>query len=414
MTRSSARKRKLLELETEITSRVLLDFLFPAAEHGDLHVFRSSGNGLDDFLAPENVIMYLEAFRYLNYRDKIPKSIDFVQNVLPLLDDYRFKQEIQMTRSAFNRLAGMLTSHAIFSNRSNCSQISPNTQLMVAFHRFGCNGNGASVGNIARHFGMSEGAVELCTNRSLIAILSLENDWVRWPDLSEKIMIKERILEASGFPDCVGFVDGGLMVLEYKPGLEGSDYWSHKHRYGITALVVCDDLKRIRHLEVGFCGSAHDNRVFDHSRVGKAPGIFFQGQEYLLADSAFSTSTTVVASYKKPLALHPDNKKFNTLHSQQRIAVEHCIGIWKGRFQSLRGIRTFISNKKDHQRVVYWIRACSVLHNLLIQDDYDNNWTEAEPAANMPENVVETASKKTKEGQQKREKVKQTVLKNNE
>ena len=50
------------------------------------------------------------------------------------------------------------------------------------------------------------------------------------------------------------------------------------------------------------------------------------------------------------------------------------IGQLKGRFQSLRGNPTVISGKETQKLVVFWIRTCSVLHNLLLEDGYDSNW----------------------------------------
>ena len=95
-------------------------------------------------------------------------------------------------------------------------QASPEVQLRVALYRLGIFGNSASIGKIARHFGISEGTVVLYTDLVVTAFLSLEEKFVFLPNAPEKKQIKNRIREYSGFPNCLGFVDGTLLVLENK------------------------------------------------------------------------------------------------------------------------------------------------------------------------------------------------------
>jgi hypothetical protein len=222
--------------------------------------------------------------------------------------------------------------------------------------------------------------VKLYTDRCIVAILSLESQVVCWPADEERQEIKLRIQANSGFPSCIGFVDGTQFVLEYEPSLDGPDYYSRKGRYGIVGLVVCDDRKRIWHVYSGWPGSAHDARIYDNSRLCLHPDQFFSGDEYLLADSAFSPSLNIVPVFKRPphSALPPDEARFNRQLSRIQVRVEHCIGILKGRFQSLKGLRIVIRREKDAKRAVYWIRACCVLHNLALQDPVDGEWLEGE------------------------------------
>jgi len=202
----------------------------------------------------------------------------------------------------------------------------------------------------------------------------LESQVICWPDKKERQEIKGRIRRESGFPCCLGFVDGTLFVLENKPLLSGVDYFSRKGRYGISGMIVCDDHKRIRHIYTGWPGCTHDARVFNNSALACQPDRFFTGDEYLLADTGYTPSTRIVPTFKKFPSLAIDETQFNYRLSNIRIRVEHCIGILKGRFQSLRGLRTVIRQEKDVKRLVYWIRACCVLHNLVLQDPVEQAW----------------------------------------
>ncbi|KAI9907540.1 hypothetical protein PsorP6_016536 [Peronosclerospora sorghi] len=107
---------------------------------------------------------------------------------------------------------------------------------MVTLKRFGCFGNGASVGMLARFFRISEGTIEFYTYRCIMAILSLEIK-LSW-NADERNQIAQRIKNASGFPNCTGFVDGTLFVFQDKPETDGKDYYSRKGLYGMAGLVV--------------------------------------------------------------------------------------------------------------------------------------------------------------------------------
>ncbi|KAF9137785.1 hypothetical protein BGX30_009896 [Mortierella sp. GBA39] len=63
----------------------------------------------------------------------------------------------------------------------------------------------------------------------------------------------------------------------------------------------------------------------------KQPHTRFSPGEYLLADSAYGLSTTMVPSYKIPAANRKENKEFNYCLTKSRVRNEHCIGILKSR-----------------------------------------------------------------------------------
>jgi hypothetical protein len=220
--------------------------------------------------------------------------------------------------------------------------------------------------------------VETYTDRAITAIISLESEFVAWPGDEERKQISQRIRAASGFPSCLGFIDGTLFPLAEKPGKDGEDYYSRKGSYGLAGLIVCDDQKRIRHVYTGWPGCAHDARVFENSQLALQTNQFFMGNQYLLADSGYTPSSTIIPCFKKlpNQGLLQDRKRFNSKVAHVRINVEHCIGILKARFQSLKGLRLRISKKRHLQRCILWIRACCVLHNFLLSDPIDEDWLE--------------------------------------
>ncbi|GAU99995.1 hypothetical protein RvY_10919 [Ramazzottius varieornatus] len=204
--------------------------------------------------------------------------------------------------------------------------------------------------------------------------------------------------------------DEEIKIAVEAPSMCGEDYYTRKGSYAINAMIVCDDLKRIRHVFAGFPGCSHDHRVFMYSKLALNPFKYFSGHEYLLADSAYPVSDIIVPTFKKPLANSHENTALNTAHSQARVIVEQTIGMLKGRFQSLKALRLRIKNKKDHEFAVYWIRTCCMLHNMLLDDEYDEEWTvEDDGDDGLIPNPNQQAVA-TERGSTKRERIKQYVL----
>jgi hypothetical protein len=277
-----------------------------------------------------------------------------------------------MTRRAFEHVLGHIVGASVFANRSSRQQAPVEMQLHLALYRFGCDGNGASIGKVARRFGVSEGTVINYTERVVEALYAIRGQHICWyRDDSKRRQVKQRIEKKSGFPHCLGAVDGTDIVLAVRPELDGSAYFNRKARYALNAQIVVDDTCRIRGGYLGFPGSVHDARAFGACCLAMQPERFFHGEEYILADSAYGLTLTVIPSYKGSAARSPENARFNYLHSTVRIAAEHTIGKLKGRFGSLRGLRICIYDKATHHKALQWVAACFVLHNMLLDIDED-------------------------------------------
>lgn len=114
----------------------------------------------------------------------------------------------------------------------------------------------------------SVGSVDKYTRRVIAALCRRTNQHVKWPSESERSTIKYAVGLQSIFPHCIGFIDGTLIPLAYKPSVDGaSDFFNRKHRYSTNVLVVCDPWKRFTYLRIGTVGSANDQAVVSSSEV---------------------------------------------------------------------------------------------------------------------------------------------------
>ena len=142
-------------------------------------------------------------------------------------------------------------------------------------------------------------------------------------------------------------------------------------------LIFCDDEMRILDYIVGWPGSVHDNRVWSTTDQYLRYHDFFSRLQYILADSAFTTSIHCISAFKRLRGVHclPDDQLlFNTLLAKARIKIEHCIGLLKNRFPCLRGMRNIIRNAISLKRIIDRVTVCIILHNLLIDSSYPEEW----------------------------------------
>lgn len=181
--------------------------------------------------------------RYLRARENVPKAGN-----LHLAWHYagnsanhqRFVTMLRVTPRSFRKLVRLIQGHPIFHSTSYKPQHPVDIQLAITLYRMGRYGNGASVQDIARMAGVSEGSVEKFTERCQIALLVHHDQYVRILTPEEKEVEKRWVEERTGL---VGWREGVIMYdgtpvdLYQKPGLNGDAYYHRKCRYGIGLQV---------------------------------------------------------------------------------------------------------------------------------------------------------------------------------
>ena len=104
---------------------------------------------------------------------------------------------------------------------------------------------------------------------------------------------------------------------------------------------------------------------------------YFSGGQFIITDAGYALSEIVCTPYRQPYASRPENELFNHLFSSARTCIERVNGILKGRWASLRGIRTQLNSDKDYQHICEHILVCLILHNLMI-DLREDEWEEGD------------------------------------
>jgi len=73
----------------------------------------------------------------------------------------------------------------------------------------------------SRLAGIGHGTVCCYTKRVMIAILSLENHMISWPDVFERRSISARFHRNYGLKGCVRIIDGTPVVFNQRPAVDG-------------------------------------------------------------------------------------------------------------------------------------------------------------------------------------------------
>ncbi|CAM6125032.1 unnamed protein product [Calypogeia fissa] len=108
--------------------------------------------------------------------------------------------------------------------------------------------------------------------------------------------------------------------------------------------------------------------------------ILFDADQYILGDSGYQCMPHLVSAFKRA-DTNSEKENFNTCVAKCRVTNEHCIGVLKSRWHSLKEIRIQLNARKDSVWMVRWITLCAKLHNYVISENDD--WTAADLAADV-------------------------------
>jgi hypothetical protein len=98
------------------------------------------------------------------------------------LNELEFKQKYRCSRDALDRITEEIKTHNIFKKgrRGRQQQMSVKHQLMTLLHFFGCEGESNSTQR--NQFKISNGRCQQHRDRCVVALNSLRDKYITWPD----------------------------------------------------------------------------------------------------------------------------------------------------------------------------------------------------------------------------------------
>jgi hypothetical protein len=190
-------------------------------------------------------LIEMYANRYELPRAGLPRGPSYLHHVLVCLKDSRgdhFRQQLRINPTTFDALVAFIHDDPVFMNNSNNPQMPVEEQLAITLFRFGRDGNGSGLQDVANWAGVAKGTVSLVVRRVMVAILrpGFMEKAVRFPDEEELREAKEWVEEHSCHSWKKGwcFVDGSLIPLATRPEWFGESYWDRKDRYSLNVQVL--------------------------------------------------------------------------------------------------------------------------------------------------------------------------------
>ncbi|KAF6215836.1 hypothetical protein GE061_000171 [Apolygus lucorum] len=289
------------------------------------------------------------------------KNSVFFEETVPSYDETDFVSHFRVSSTVAHQISQRFErSHFYNSSAGKYGHISPQKQVHIFLWFAGHQT--ASFLDVADRFGITLSSLFRITRRLTMFLSSLSQEVIRWPNDDEKREAEEWF-RSKGFPGAIGTIDGTHIRVD-RPHNDPDSYYNRKKYHSIQLQVVCDGHKKITSVFVGFPGSVHDARVFRRSPLGQnlqeRCGDFF-----LLGDSAYPCSRNLVTPFRSTGRETRQQRNFNRLLSSCRVVSEHCIGLLKQKFRQLYHIKL-----RNIATTVHFIRACCVLHNLALSDEF--------------------------------------------
>ena len=340
------------------------------------------------------------------------EGLDIINNIIYEFSDDKFLAMVRMSRSSFWQLVNILEDaggegywDARIPGSGGRAPRPVYQQIAVALYTLGGAGTGRERSGVNLNIG--HGTVGLYTWRAIQLLVKLSSVYIRWPTAQQRV---DQDPPTAIFQKCIGFLDGSIMILRYKPVVDPQAYYYRKSNYGFNLQAICDWNRKFIWASISHPASAHDSMVFKLTPLYRQIEIAFNDDEYILADKAYALEQHVIVPYKEPLASRPKYSAFNYALSVPRVKIEHTFGILKGRWPSLRDIPIRIGEDAagGHRKVMHWVMACLVLHNILatIQLEDDDMWfeenEEMEDSEQGDRQEVQTSKESKTEGATKR------------
>ncbi|XP_063939717.1 uncharacterized protein LOC135148430 [Daucus carota subsp. sativus] len=311
----------------------------------------------------------------------------FAEN--PVYTPETFRRRFRMGRHVFLRIVDALSNFdPYFQQRVDAlgrKGLSHLQKCTAAMQMLACGVSADAVDDYVR-IGEST-AIECLKKLVTDVILVFENEYLRKPNSNDVRRLLE-MGEARGFPGMMGSID--CMHWQWKncpKAWKGMFMSGHKGVPTLLLEAVASSDLWIWHAFFGVAGSNNDINVLDRSPLfdevleGRAPEISYtlNGNNYnfgyYLADGIYPEWATFDKTIPRPQG--EKRKLFSKYQEGQRKDVERAFGVLQSRFAIVRGPARFW-DKGDLARIM---RACIILHNMIVEDERD---TYATPFGPLP------------------------------
>ncbi|XP_013665085.2 putative nuclease HARBI1 [Brassica napus] len=303
----------------------------------------------------------------------------------PTYPEKLFRRRFRMNKSLFLRIVNRLTAEVPYFRPKKDATfrdgVSPLQQCTAAIRLLAYGGAADGVDEYIR---IGETTARECLEHFVVGIVDLFGDeYLRRPtedDLRRLLFYGER----RGFPGMVGSIDCMHWKWKNCPTAWKGMYSRGTDKPTIVLEAVASEDLWIWHAFFRAPGTCNDLNVLDQSPVfndiiySRAPELKYNvnGREYNLAyyltDGIYPEWATFVKSIPRPQ--HPKHRLFAEHQEGVRKDVERAFGVLQSRFAIIKNPSLLWSKGK----IAYIMRACLILHNMIVKDERDSYTLEQE------------------------------------
>ncbi|CAF1625367.1 unnamed protein product [Rotaria magnacalcarata] len=300
--------------------------------------------------------------------------------IVPLMTDQQFKENFRIERQTFSSLLQQLQPHIQKSDTNYRAAIPIDKRLACALYALGSSSESRTVGHL---FGIGKStASEILHDICSVLIGLFFHRLVKFPNTD--LEIQETINGFStkyGHSLCVGALDGSHIAIKPPLGQE-IDYFNYKKHHSVILLATVNSDLLFTYVNIGAPGRCNDSSIYNNSALSSLmQHPIYQNhvlvinnvkvQSHLIADSAFSLSSTLLKPYADKPNMPKCQSLFNYRLSRVRCSVERAFGCLKNRFRLLH-----CKMEYELDNTINLIKAATILHNICISsgDKVEIDW----------------------------------------
>lgn len=293
-----------------------------------------------------------------------PKNEGYLEVTVSLYNNKEFVEHFRISREIAQDIASRFEESEFFKDQTGGNgKLSAYDQTLI-FLWFAGHAT-SSFRDVGDRFDITISCLFYVLRRMIYFLSGISATVIKWPSDVEKVNIESHFRE-KGFPGVIGAIDGSHIKID-KPKVDPDSYLNRKHFHSIQMQAVCDHDLMIRDIFIGYPGSVHDSRVFRNSPL--CAELADRCHDfYLLGDSGYPCLRNLLTPFKDRGNLTAIEANYNLKLSANRYVIEHCFGLLKQKWRQLYHIKL-----KKINDIVHFIRACCVLHNLSITDDFPDD-----------------------------------------
>lgn len=255
-------------------------------------------------------------------------------NPLDTYNDQEILSRYRMTRQCIMDVIDIVREDIL--NETNRSHALSVEQQTFAALRYYATGSFQLV--TGDTLGLSQSSVSRSIQKVSTALANRAGQYIQFPTDGRRILrIKEGFMDATGFPNVLGCVDGSLIPIK-APSSREDIYVCRKGFHALNVQGICDSQKRFLNLVVKFPGSSHDAFIWSQCGVQE---FLSENQDsgYLLGDQAYPLKPFLLTPVRDPG--RAAEEAYNRLHQRTRRLIEDTFGRWKCRWLMLHKFGRF-------------------------------------------------------------------------